>query len=179
MNSSAAEIERAGGAVHKAPWDIPDVGRLACVADPQGSIIYIVKGAVDTTSTSFAATEPMVGHCAWNELNTTDPAAAIAVYTGQFGWRQEGEMDIGPMGKYEFFHHGDAMIGGVMQKVPEMPVSAWMYYFRVPDIDVAVATVNRMGGRIMQDPTAIPGGDFALAGWDPQAAAFTLVGARQ
>ncbi len=179
VDRAAADIENAGGAIHRAPWDIPEVGRLACVADPQGTMFYIMKGAVEPASTSFAATGPMPGHCAWNELSTTDPAAAVAFYTAQFGWRQEGEMDMGPMGTYRFFHHGKGMIGGVMQKAPEMPASAWMYYFRVPDIDVAVATVNSMSGQIVQDPIEIPGGDFALAGMDPQGAAFTLVGARK
>ena len=179
VDRSAASIEKAGGTIHMPPQDIPDVGRFAFVADPQGVMFYIMQGTSDRISTSFAAVEPMVGHCAWNELATTDPAGAIAFYTGQFGWRQEGDMDMGPVGKYQFLYQGEGMIGAVMPKVPELPVSAWSYYFRVPDIDQAVSTIEDNGGRILQEPTDIPGGDFAMSGMDPQGAAFALVGARK
>lgn len=60
-----------------------------------------------------------------------------------------------------------------------MPVSAWAFYFRVPDIDAAVAHILSNSGSIFQDPIEIPGGDFALNGVDPQGAHFALVGARK
>lgn len=179
VDQTAASIEKAGGTIHMAPQDIPNVGRFAFVADPQGVMFYIMKGASDITSASFAATEPMVGHCAWNELATTDPAGAVAFYSNQFGWRQEGDMDMGPIGKYQFLYQGKGMIGAVMPKVPEMPVSAWSYYFRVPDIDKAVSIIKSNGGKILQEPIEIPGDEFAMAGMDPQGAAFALVGARK
>jgi predicted enzyme related to lactoylglutathione lyase len=179
VDQTAARIEKAGGNIHMAPQDIPDVGRVAFVADPQGVMFYIMTGASDRTSNSFAATEPMVGHCAWNELATTDQAGAVAFYTDQFGWRQEGDMDMGPIGKYQFLYQGKGMIGAVMPKVPGMPVSAWSYYFRVPDIDKAVSTIKGNGGKILQEPIEIPGGDFAMSGMDPQGASFALVGARK
>lgn len=179
VDEAAASIEKAGGNIHMAPRDIPDVGRIAFVADPQGAMFYIMKDASDRTSTSFATTEPKVGHCAWNELATTDQAGAVAFYTDQFGWRQEGDMDMGPIGTYQFLYLGKGMIGGVMPKVTAMPVPAWSYYFRVPDIDKAVATIKGEGGSILQEPIEIPGGDFAMSGMDPQGAAFALVGARK
>ncbi len=177
VDQTAARIEKEGGTIHMAPQDIPDVGRFAFVADPQGVMFYIMKAASDRTSTSFAATEPMVGHCAWNELETTDQAGAVAFYTDQFGWRQEGDMDMGPIGKYQFLYQGKSMIGAVMPKVPDTPVSAWNYYFRVPYIDKAISTIKGNGGEIVQQPIEIPGGDFAMSGMDPQGAPFALVGA--
>lgn len=179
VDQVASSIEKEGGTIHMAPQDIPGAGRIAFVADPQGAMVYIMKGTSEGASTSFAAIEPMVGHCAWNELATTEPAEAIAFYTDQFGWRQEGDMDMGPIGKYQFLYQGKAMIGGVMPKVPEMPVAAWSYYFRVPDIDKAISTIQAKGGKIVQEPIEIPGGDFAMSGMDPQGAAFALVGARK
>lgn len=179
VDQKAASIVAAGGIIHMEPQDIPGVGRFAFVADPQGVMFYIMTGASEGTSTSFAATEPMVGHCAWNELASTDPDNAVAFYTSQFGWRQEGDMDMGPLGKYLFFYQGDGMIGAVMPKGPEMPVPMWSYYFRVPDIDEAVATIKANGGQVLQEPIEIPGGDYAMSGMDPQRAAFALVGARK
>lgn len=179
VDQSVLSIEAAGGKIHMEPQDIPDVGRVAFVADPQGVMFYIMQSSGDRTSSSFAATKPRVGHCAWNELATTNPGEAVAFYKDQFGWRQEGDMDMGPIGKYLFLYQGEGMIGGMMPKVPEMPVSAWSYYFRVPDIDKAVATVTGEGGKILQAPIEIPGGEFAMSGMDPQDAAFALVGPRK
>jgi uncharacterized protein len=168
------------------PWEIPGIGRMAFIADPQNVMFYIMKPTPpadnpDAQSTSFAATEPMVGHCAWNELSATDPEAAKAFYGKLFGWVKDGEMDMGPPGKYEFLKDAEGRfgLGAVMPKMAEMPIPMWTYYFRVPDIDVAVATIKTKGGQIFQEPMKIPGGDFSMVGMDPQGAVFALVGARK
>lgn len=185
VDASTAKIKAVGGSIHMEPWDIPGIGRMAFVADPQGVMFYIMKPTPpadnpDAQSTSFAATEPMVGHCAWNELSTTDPEAAKAFYGTLFGWVKEGEMDMGPLGKYEFLKDAEGRfgLGAVMPKMPEMPVPFWTYYFRVPDIDAAVDAVKANGGTILQEPIEIPGGDYSLAGIDPHGVHFALVGAR-
>lgn len=178
VDASVAAMTSAGGTVQMPAFDMPGVGRMAMVSDPQGAPFYVMKGASDETSHSFASETPKNGHCAWNELSTTDTASAVDFYTAQFGWKQEGNMDMGPMGKYLFLHHGPGMIGAIMPKMPQMPVSAWVYYFRVPDIDVAVKTITANGGTILQEPHEIPGGDYSMNALDPQGAAFALVGRR-
>lgn len=178
VDASVAAITSAGGTVQMPAFDMPGVGRMAMVSDPQGAPFYVMKGASDETSHSFASETPKNGHCAWNELSTTDTASAVDFYTAQFGWKQEGDMDMGPMGKYLFLRHGLGMIGAIMPKIPQMPVSAWVYYFRVPDIDVAVKTITANGGTILQEPIEIPGGDYSMNALDPQGAAFALVGRR-
>lgn len=177
----ARRIEAAGGGVHVPPNDIPGVGRFAFVNDPQGVMFYIMRGNSEEDSNSFAATEPLQGHCAWNELSTTDPQAAKQFYASAFGWVQDGDMDMGPLGKYEFWWDGERryMLGAVMPKMPEMPVPFWIYYFRVPDIDAAVAAIKELGGTILQEPIEIPGGDFSINAIDPQGATFALVGPRK
>jgi uncharacterized protein len=160
VDASVASITGAGGSILMPATDLDGVGRMAMVADPQGAPFYVMKGASDETSYSFAATEPKSGHCAWNELATSDPEAAKAFYGAQFGWSKDGELDMGPM------------------KMPEMPVSMWSFYFRVPDIDAAAETVTANGGTILVEPMEIPGGEFSLNVMDPQGAAFGLVGPR-
>ncbi len=178
VDASVAAITSAGGTVQMPAMDLEGVGRMAMVSDAQGAPFYVMMSANDETSHSFASETPKAGHCAWNELSTTDTAAAVDFYTAQFGWRQEGDMDMGPMGKYLFLHHGAGMIGAIMPKMPQMPVSAWTYYFRVPDVDVAVETIKANGGTVLQEPVEIPGGDYSMNALDPQGAAFGLVGGR-
>ncbi|MGL5839997.1 MAG: VOC family protein [Sphingorhabdus sp.] len=185
VDSSIASITSAGGNVLMPAMDLEGVGRMAMVADPQGAPFYIMRPTPpahnpDGYSKAFAATEPKVGHCAWNELSTDDPEAAKTFYGAQFGWTKDGEMDMGPMGKYEFLKASDDRftLGAVMPKMPEMPVSMWSFYFRVPDIDKAAETVKANGGSILQEPIEIPGGEFSLVAMDPQSAVFGLVGPR-
>ncbi|WP_164115433.1 VOC family protein [Sphingorhabdus sp. Alg239-R122] len=177
VEASAGRIKASGGAVHMEPVDIPDVGRFTMVNDPQGAFFYIMHDSSGEESQSYAKTEPKVGHCAWNELVTSDPEGAISFYTEQFGWEKTDEMDMGPMGTYHLLGHGYGL-GGVMQKPDEMPVSAWAYYFRVADIDAAVKTINAKGGQVFMGPQEIPDGNFVLNGIDPQGAVFALIGAR-
>ena len=181
VDASAASISAAGGSVLMPPMDLEGVGRMAMVGDPQGAPFYIMRGASDETSHSFAATEPKIGHCAWNELATTDPDGAKAFYSAQFNWKVDGSMDMGDMGSYDFLAPDDErgfMLGAVYHMVPEDPAPHWLFYFRVPDIDAAVERITANGGRIHIEPIEIPGGDFSLAAADPHGAFFGLVGPR-
>lgn len=182
VDATVAAIKTAGGSIHVEPWDIPGVGRMAFVADPQGAMFYVMRGAIEgEVSTSFAKFEPKMGHCAWNELASADPEGAKTFYGSLFGWKQEGGMDMGPLGQYEFWQAGGANpygVGAVMPLMPGMPMSMWTFYFRVPDIDAAVSYIKANGGQIVQEPTEIPGGEFSINAIDPQGAAFGLVGPR-
>lgn len=183
VDAAAKSVKNAGGHILKEPWDIPGVGRIAFVADPQDVMFYIMTPTPpadnpDATSTAFAYDAPMPGHCAWNELATTDQDAAIAFYTAQFGWRQEGEMEMGPTEKYKFLYQGDKMIGAVMNKPGEMPATMWSCYFRVLDVDKAIETIKANDGQVLNGPHEIPGDEYMINCMDPQGAMFSLVGAR-
>lgn len=181
VDTSVDAVKKAGGAVLLEPWDIPEVGRIAFVNDPQGAPFYLMRGTSDESSESFAATEPKVGHCAWNELNTSDPTAASDFYGKVFGWVKSDSMDMGPAGAYDMFKNGsqrDFMFGGMMKKPDEMPVSLWSYYFRVANIDTAENYVKDNGGSIVYGPMEIPGGEFVFSAIDPQGAMFSLIGSR-
>ncbi|MGD8177386.1 VOC family protein [Marinimicrobium sp. ARAG 43.8] len=177
VDQAVANIVGVGGSVQMPPTDIPSVGRLAMVTDPQGIPFYVMKGSSDEVSLAFAFDKPRVGHCAWNELITTDPEAAKAFYFKAFGWTKDGEMDMGPMGAYEFIRH-NGVIGAIMPKPENMPIPMWQYYFRCADIDTACKAIADNGGKVLLEPHEIPGGDFMLKGVDPQGALFALVGAK-
>jgi uncharacterized protein len=182
VDKAAQAIKDQGGNVFMAPFDIPGVGRIAFVADPQGAPFYIMKPAMaDPPSLSFSAYQPAHGHCAWNELSTSDADAAQSWYGKLFGFVKDGAMDMGAMGEYSFLRNGgqDFVFGAMMNKPAEMPVSMWLYYFRVTDIDTATAYITANGGQIIVEPMEIPGGEFSLNAIDPQGTVFSLVGPRK
>ncbi len=178
VDGCAAAIRADGGRIYVPPRDIPGVGRFAMLTDPQGVLFYIMKGAVEALSHAFAAERPMLGHCAWNELSTTDPDAAKRFYGARFGWTKDGEMNMGPLGTYEFMRH-DHLIGAVMPLMPQQPAPAWAFYVRVADIDRAAQAVTAGGGQILHGPQEIPGGEYSVNALDPQGAHFGLVGPRR
>lgn len=177
VDKCVESVEHGGGTVTMPAMDIPDVGRIAMVADPQGVPFYIMRPSMEGDSLAFAYDVPRVGHCAWNELVTSDQPAAWHFYGVRFGWIKDGEMDMGPMGSYDFIRHG-GVIGAIMKGTAEMGPPHWNQYFRVADIDVAKAAVEAGGGTVVHGPMEIPGGDFSLNGIDPQGAHFGLVGGR-
>lgn len=177
VDAAATAIAAAGGQVHLAPQEIAGTGRLAMVADPQGVPFYILQDMSGRTSAAYVCNGGKPGHCAWNELTTTDQPAAMAFYAAQFGWVKHGEMDMGPMGAYEFLRHGE-LIGAMMTKPDDMPQPGWAYYFYVADIDAAARTIPVRQGEILFGPSEIPGGDYIITGRDPQGAVFSLVGPR-
>jgi predicted enzyme related to lactoylglutathione lyase len=179
VDSTVASVEAVGGKTLMPAFDIPDIGRIALLADAQGAPFYVMTpippaGVPKGKSDVFSVDQPQ--HVRWNELSTTDSDGAVTFYTGQFGWTQKDEMDMGELGKYRFIQQGGTPIGAIMPKMPQMPVSAWTYYIGVDDIDRAVEAVQSGGGKILHGPQEIPGGEFALNGMDPQGAAFGLVG---
>ena len=181
VDGKVEAIKADGGNVMMEPWDQPGVGRLAMVTDPTGAAFYLMdpippEGQPDAKSDVFSVDQPQ--HVRWNELWSGDPNRAIAFYKRHFGWGQEGDMDMGEMGKYSFVQSGDLSIGAIMPKMPDAPSSMWNFYIGVDDIDRAAEAVKANGGQLFQEPMEIPGGEYALNGSDPQGALFGLVGPR-
>ena len=182
VDAAVASITAAGGAVHMGPMDMPPVGRVAMVSDPQGAPFYILnptppEGNPDAKSDVFDPAKPQ--HARWNELWSSDPDAAITLYSDVFGWSQEGEMDMGPMGKYRFIQNDGVGIGAVGVAQPDGPGTRWETIFGVDDIDRALAAVRDNGGTVKNEPQQVPGGEYAGYFADPSGASFGLVGPRK
>lgn len=176
VDRTAAAVVAAGGQQLMPPWDIPDVGRIALLADPQGVAFYIMRGATDGMSTSFD--QERAGHCHWNELATSDQAAALAFYSRLFDWAKGDAMPMGDMGEYRFLTHHGETIGAVMTRMKDGPPPAWTFYFGVDDIDSAAQAISSNGGAIQYGPAEVPGGVFIVVATDPQGALFGVVGSR-
>ncbi|HYI43065.1 MAG TPA: VOC family protein [Sphingomicrobium sp.] len=172
-------VEADGGKLMMPAFDVPDVGRIALVADPDGAAFYLMTPATGEDGESDAFSADRAQHIRWNELSAADSDRAVDFYTRHFGWRQEGAMEMGELGQYRFLHKGETMIGAVMPKPAKMPRPQWTFYIGVDDIDRAAAAIESSGGTIFSGPVEIPGGEYAIDGFDPQGAAFGVVGPRK
>jgi predicted enzyme related to lactoylglutathione lyase len=176
VDAKVAAIEAAGGRALMPPTDIPNVGRIAMVADPQGAPFYVMKpippaDKPDARSDVFSPTE--VQRCAWNELVTSDLDAARRFYPEQFGWTLGEVMPLGPMGDYQFIHRNGQMIGAMFAPGERRP--AWRFCFRVDKLERSIEAVRSGGGEILFGPTEVPGGGMIIQANDPQGAFFMVI----
>lgn len=180
VDKTIEAVSARAGSLMFGPGEIPEVGPFAMLADPQGAPFFVIDDRSGQPSRAFAAYEPAAGHCAWNELVTADSEAAQRWYGELFGFLKDDAMDMGELGEYAMLRNAsqDFVFGACMNKPADFPASLWLYYFRVPDIDKAVAYIGANGGQIINGPMEIPGGEYALSGIDPQGALFSLVGPR-
>ena len=89
VDGQLAAIVADGGTVRMPATNIPTVGRIAMVTDPQGVPFYLMTptpppGAADTTSDVFDRHARQ--RVNWNELASPDLAAAKAFYARHFGF---------------------------------------------------------------------------------------------
>jgi uncharacterized protein len=172
LEEGVVQVERLGGSALSGVIEVPEVGRLRTMRDPQGAMFSLYEPAVPPPGPEA---EAEIGEVAWHELYTTDPEAALKFYTELFGWQPTESMDMGSMGKYHMF--GRAFpLGGMMKKAPEMEQlpSHWGFYFRVPDVHAGAERVKANGGTVTFGPMEVPGGGWVVNGMDPQGAAFAL-----
>jgi predicted enzyme related to lactoylglutathione lyase len=172
LEPAAAEVKRLGGSAVSDVMEVPTIGRMQAMRDPQGAAFSIYEPASAPLPEALA--EP--GEVSWIELMTTDAPAAFAFYQGLFGWQATETMDMGPMGKYHMFGRHLGPLGGMMNKSAEMAQipSNWGVYFLVPNLEAAVGRVKAGGGQLLNGPMEVPGGDQIVNCLDPQGAAFSL-----
>ena len=175
VDKAAAQLAAAGGAVKRAPSDIPGVGRFAIVTDSQGAYFRLFRDAGGNPPPAPAPQTP--GLVGWRELHANDGAKAFDFYAGLFGWTKRSAMDMGAMGVYQLFGFagGDSDVGGIMTRTPQTSGPFWLYYFNVPAIDAAAERVKAKGGKIVNGPMEVPGGQWIVLGLDLEGAMFGLL----
>jgi predicted enzyme related to lactoylglutathione lyase len=170
VDATAALARKLGGTVHKEPSDIPTVGRFAVIADPQGVPVSIFKP--DGPMQLHDPTKE--GEFCWNELLTSDAAAAAKFYGELFGWKILEEMDMGPAGTYRIFGLGGTRLGGMMTIPKGQPTRPmWLFYAETKDLDGAVRRATLKGAKLTNGPMDVPGGRVAQL-TDAQGAPFAL-----
>ena len=172
VDDTAMRVVQLGGRVHKQPEDIPHVGRFAVVQDPFGATFALLqpKPAPGTPERKRGG----VGDFSWFELYTPNPEGAWKFYQTLFGWEKTSAMDMGDMGTYQMFGRGGGIPNGGIIKPPPGAPAAWQPYAMVKNAKAAAAAAASSGGKIVNGPMEVPGGDWIAVGTDPQGAMFAV-----
>jgi uncharacterized protein len=177
VDASVAKAESLGASVHMPAMTMEGVGRMAMLADPQGAPFYLMRGAMEGDSGAYSGMT--AGGCAWNELSTSDPPAAVEFYRNLLGYMTDNFMPMGDAGKYTFLELGDGAIGAIGPCMSREDRSAWMPYFRTAGtIGAAKLTIGLNGGIVTMGPMEVPGGDWIVVAVDPGGAAVGFVGTK-
>jgi predicted enzyme related to lactoylglutathione lyase len=170
IDQTAMRVAQLGGRVVRQPEDIPNTGRFAIVQDPFGATFGLYQPATPGAGRG----ELSVGDFSWFELYTSNPDGAWNFYSTLFGWEKTSAMDMGPMGVYQMFGRGGGIPNGGIMKPPPGAPAAWMPYALVKDAKAAAAATTANGGKIVNGPMEVPGGDWIAQGIDPQGAMFSV-----
>lgn len=171
--ATIARTKELGGSVVWGPTDVPSVGTVAGLSDPQGAHFAILQPEGEAPGHDDI---PREGEVSWHELATDDWEAAWEFYADVFGWEKTDAMDMGEMGTYQMFGRGSRPLGGMFNRPPEIPVPNWLLYVRVDDAAAAVERVKAAGGQLLNGPMEVPGGNMVAQCMDPQGAAFAVHG---
>lgn len=170
-DGAASKVQRLGGKIHRPPTDIPNIGRFAAVADPQGAMFNLFK-PLQSGQRSVSNSPGQVG---WHELHAQDWQKAFSFYSEMFNWQKGESVDMGPLGTYQLFRINGVPSGGIFNSPAAAAARFWLLYFSVTEIDAAAKRVTEAGGKIMNGPHQVPGGNWIVQASDPQGASFALV----
>lgn len=148
VNASVAAAKANGGTVVHGPDDVPGVGTMAMISDPQGAVFSVFKDAKGDA----APATPKLGEFCWEQLNTSDIPAAKAFYTAVAGWTATSFNGM------DTFNAGEGPNSGVasfMAPPPGVP-SHWLTFAVVDNLGAANDRAARLGGAVMMANIDVP-----------------------
>jgi len=168
VDATVRQAVELGGKVVTSAADVPRVGRMAVLQDPQGAMF-----AVSARIERMRWKEPQIGDFSWHELLTSNWQTAFDFYSKLFGWEKMQAIDMGPQGTYQIFGTGGHQLGGIFNgggMSPGGPV--WVPYILVRDARKIADATRELGAMVALGPTEVPGGDLVFTGIDRQGAMF-------
>jgi predicted enzyme related to lactoylglutathione lyase len=111
----------------------------------------------------------------WVDTSQPDAEAAVAFYSGLFGWDLEDAMPPGSPGRYFIarLRGGDvAAVGSQPEGGP--PVAAWKTYIWVESADETAKKVLEAGGRVVTEPFDVMQAGRMAVVTDAEGAAFCV-----
>jgi predicted enzyme related to lactoylglutathione lyase len=168
VDSTVRQAVELGGKVVTPAYDVPKVGRMAVLQDPQGGM-FAVSAQVERSRYK----EPQLGDFSWHELLTTNRETAFDFYSKLFGWEKMTAMDMGGGNMYQIYGTGGHQLGGIY--IPPTGLSGgpiWIPYVMVRDARKVAETAKALGAQIVHGPMEVPGGDWIFTGIDRQMAFF-------
>lgn len=154
------------------PHSIPDRGREAVFADPQGAVFAVLASSSGDPPDVLAAP----GEWIWSSLITTDPDTGAAFYQALFDYEvYELPSDDGAQ---HLMLSSDNYARASANSLPANRPNAhphWLNFVHVEDTVMMAAKVVALGGRVLVEPRVDRHGDKIAVVADPLGAPFGLL----
>jgi uncharacterized protein len=148
VDAAAGRAEAGGGAILAPAMEVPEVGRMVAVSDPQGAVLSLFAPEGDAPSSE--------GVFVWDELMTTDVEGARRFYGEVVGWESR-DQDMGNGGVYTMFSSGGTDRAGCWPAPEGDDVPPfWQAYVAVEDVDSTCAKAADLGGATLMEPFDVP-----------------------
>jgi hypothetical protein len=154
------------------PHSIPDRGREAIFADPQGAVFAVLDSSSGDTPDVLAAP----GEWIWSSLITTDPNTNAAFYQTLFNY-EVFELPAGEGHQHLLLatdNYARASVNSLPVKRPDVHPH-WINYVRVDDAAKTAAKAVTLGGRVVVEPRMDRHGGMVAVVADPLGAVFGLL----
>ncbi len=174
VQATVDAIKRLGGGVYVAPTDT-NIGLISVVADPNSANFALIDRL--QIRPQHPAEMSKGGRVGWHELLAADLQKQFAFYSELFGW-QKVEDEPDSSAGHHAFSAGGQVIGGAIEKRATEPLSYWLFYFNVDDLDAAIERVEVGGGTASRKDEELSSGLSVARCTDPQGAVFALQGKR-
>jgi len=164
-------LQKAGKVLFE-PHSIPDRGREAVFADPQGAVFAVLSSSSGDPPDVLA--EP--GEWIWTSLITSDPDTDAAFYQALFDYEvfelpaSEGAQHL----MLASDNHARASVNSLPAKRPNVHPH-WLNYVRVEDTVKMTEKVVALGGRVLVEPRIDRHGGKVAVVTDPSGALFGLL----
>jgi predicted enzyme related to lactoylglutathione lyase len=170
VDAILAQAVRLGARVLQPAQDVPAVGRVALLTDPEGALFGLYRPLP-----AAVAAEPAGRGFAWNELAARNRESALAFYQRLFGWELRAPIDMGGGFHYQTFGFGSQDLGGAYSIPPDRAMPpAWCPYATSASADDTAARVVAAGGQVCHGPIGVPGGGRIVQFFDSQHAMFAV-----
>lgn len=152
VDRAVAAAVAAGGTIVVPAANVPGVGRIARIADPQGAELWVSHSDGGDPPDRKLAPE---GTFFWNELHTTVAADAVAFYTKALGYTHV-PMEMGPSGTYHILESAGEGRGGISDHLTAGVPPHWLPYVHVGDPDATLERARKLGASTPVDAMDIP-----------------------
>lgn len=172
VDAAKKEAVEHGAKVLHEPHNIPDRGREAVFADPQGAVFAVLASSSGDPEDVLATQ----GEWIWSSLTTTNPDTSAAFYQSLFDY-EVFELPPGEHSQHVLLASGNFARASV-NSLPASNASGhphWLNFVRVDDTVSTAAKVVSLGGRILVEPRVDRHGGKIAVVTDPNGAPFGLM----
>ncbi len=154
------------------PHNIPDRGREAVFADPQGAVFAVLASSSGDPPDVMAAP----GEWIWSSLITTDPDTGAAFYQALFDY-EVYELPSNEGAEHVMLasdNYARASVNPLPANRPNVHPH-WLNFVRVEDTAMMTAKVVALGGRVLVEPRVDRHGGKVAVVADPLGAPFGML----